>query len=1177
MPESIMSVIRSGIMIRSLLKRGLILNLTLFILISPSQTATRCGQNFSNLRLSPDSLEANGRPQQNAVDVTALEMGKPIERGLAGGETHLYQLTLTAGQYAVVFVDQRRINISLSAFDPEGKKLVESDGFGIGEVELISLIAETSATYRLEVRSPDKTAPKGSYEIKIKELRASTERDKNLLIAERLIAEGIMLVRQPGMEVWQKSIEKYQQSIRYCQLANEPAWEATALYLLSNAYTVLGDKQKALDFANRALPLAQAAAQQPDKEQRQLGLKVEANTRDMLGNVYLEFGDKKKALELFNQALPLRQACGDRVGEVGTLNNIGMAYGYIGDWASAIKFFNQARLTVSELGDQRKEASLLNNLCAMHNDLGEYPKALEMCQQALGIRRELGDRASVAFVLNNMGNSYSSLGEYQKAIDLYTQALAIHKALSPPSNQAILLHNIGFVYATLGEYAKAIDLYNEALKIFRDLGDQYREGNTLSNIAVNYADMKNFSKALEINEEVLRLRRAVGNQEGEAITLNNIASCHMNLGDKQQALAYFNQSIALHRTVKNPRQLATALRNIGTLYRDLGDQQKALDYLNEGLEMAHSIGDRNNEAGILAHIARLERDRGNLGEAKKRIEQALANVESLRIDVKSQQLRASFLASVRTYYELDIDILMRLHKEHPLEGYAAAALEASERGRARSLLELLSEARAEIRQGVDPELIERERALRQTISAKAERQIRLLSGKHTDEQARLAAKELEALTTDYEQIQAQIRQKSPRYAALVQPAPLGLKEIQTRVLDPETLLLEYALGGEKSFLWAVTPTSIKCFELPKRAEIEQQSSRLYELLTARNTSPPKETLEQRRRRLARADAEYGKASLTLAEMLLGPVATELKNKRLLVVGEGILQYVPFEALPNPLAAGSPPLVVSNEIVTLPSASVVAVLRQEGLNRRLPDKLLAVLADPVFSLEDPRVASLSKRQVGAGEAASAQAEARRSATESGLADLVRLRFSRQEADEIVRFAGDKLKLEAVDFAANLGLATSAELSQYRIIHFAAHGLINNTHPELSGVVLSLVDQQGQLQNGFLRLYDIYNLKLEADLVVLSACQTALGKEVRGEGMVGLTRGFMYAGARRVVASIWQVDDRATAELMRRFYQAMLGEGLPAAAALRAAQTSMGREKRWQAPYYWAAFRIQGEWK
>src|SRR5262249_22041609 len=227
-------------------------------------------------------------------------------------------------------------------------------------------------------------------------------------------------------------------------------------------------------------------------------------------------------------------------------------------------------------------------------------------------------------------------------------------------------------------------------------------------------------------------------------------------------------------------------------------------------------------------------------------------------------------------------------------------------------------------------------------SDKANRQMLMLSGKHTEEQATAAVQELNTLTTEYAQIQGRIREQSPRYAALTQPSPLDLKEIQKQVLDDETLLLEYALGEQGSFLWAVTPTWIKSFELPKRAEIEPLARHIYELVTARNKHLPQETLAQRQQRLVRADAEYSRASATLSKMLLEPIASELKNKRLLIVGEGILQYVPFAALPNPVAADSHPLIVDNEIVSLPSASVLAVLRKETADRKPGDKAVAVL-------------------------------------------------------------------------------------------------------------------------------------------------------------------------------------------------------------------------------------------
>src|SRR5262245_25723068 len=680
-------------------------------------------------------------------------------------------------------------------------------------------------------------------------------------------------------------------------------------------------------------------------------------------------------------------------------------------------------------------------------------KAIEKYQEALSIWRTLSDRRMEAYSLNEMGLIYGDIGEYQKALDSYTQARTIYKLIDDPRSQAGMLTNIGWIYGALGEYKKAIDLTEQALEARRAIGDRYSEPLLLSNIGANYANLGDCQKALEIHMQALDIRRARNDRRGQAITLNNIANCYQRLGERRKALDYYGQALTLMPAVGNVFYTATTLNNIGALYQDLGERQKALDYFGQALTVRRTIGDLNGEAATLSNIARLERDRGNLIEARDRIEAALTAVESLRANIAIQGLRASFFASVRQYHEFNIDLLMRLHKQRPSEGFDALALQASEKSRARSLLELLTEARAEIRQGVDPALLERERSLRQMISDKADGQMRLLSGEHTEESAAAASKEIDVLTTDYEQVEAQIRQTSPRYAALTEPAPLTLKEIQSDVLDEETLLLEYALGDEKSFLWAVTPTSISSFELPKRAEIESAARRVYEAVTARNRLAPKETPEQRRRRLELADAEYPEASASLSRMLFGPLTWQLGAKRLLIVGEGMLQQAPFAAMPSPGTEDSRPLVMDHEIVRLPPSSVLEVLRRESAGRKPANRTLVVLADPVFSKDDPRVRLSGKSRAAVVEEPPQTGDAKRSAGESGLADLVRLRFSRMEADEIARLAADKMKLEALDFAANRALATSAELGQYRIVHFATHGLINNRQPELSGVVLS----------------------------------------------------------------------------------------------------------------------------
>jgi len=275
------------------------------------------------------------------------------------------------------------------------------------------------------------------------------------------------------------------------------------------------------------------------------------------------------------------------------------------------------------------------------------------------------------------------------------------------------------------------------------------------------------------------------------------------------------------------------------------------------------------------------------------------------------------------------------------------------------------------------------------------------------------------------------------------------------------------------------------------------------------------------------------------------------------------------ALPD--AAGRP-LLETHEVVNLPSASTLMVLRQELGARTPAPRSLFVLGDPVFDSGDPRV-----RSVRALPRTASAAVAERSARESGSGSLGRLYFTRREAEDIGSLARDGTAQRLLDFDANLEQVKDEGLGSYRYVHFATHGLLNNRHPELSGLVFSLVDAEGRPRDGFLPAYDVYNLHLNAELVVLSACETALGEDIRGEGLIGLARGFMYAGARAVVASLWQVDDESTAELMKRFYRGMLKEHRRPADALRAAQMEMSQDKRWAAPFYWAGFVIQGEWK
>ncbi len=517
-----------------------------------------------------------------------------------------------------------------------------------------------------------------------------------------------------------------------------------------------------------------------------------------------------------------------------------------------------------------------------------------------------------------------------------------------------------------------------------------------------------------------------------------------------------------------------------------------------------------------------------------------------------------------------------MHAQRPTEELATLALQANERTRGRNLLEQLAEHRLDIRQGVDPALLDALERLQRKLNTSAIQREKLAEDARGAEQRATLDREIAALVREQEQVQARIRSQSPRYAALTQPQPIGAREIQN-LLDANTVLLEYALDDKQSWLWLVTPTALESHRLPPRAEIEAAATEFHRLLAQPGVDENKLQAQAR----------------SLSQMLLSPVAAQLGKKRLLIVATGALQYLPFATLAKPEPASKisgtktnrsdrplpvTPLIVEHEIINLPSASILAVLRSEMTERLPATKTVAVLADPVFVPNDPRVKAANL--ASSPEPKPTQSDSP-SLLKQSLRDfrgqLQRLFYSRDEAEAIYDAAPTGTGFKALDFHANLAAATSSELINYRIVHFATHGLLNAEHPELSGLVLSLVDEKGQAQDGFLRLHEIYNLRLNADLVVLSACQTALGKDIKGEGLIGLTRSFMYAGAPRVVASLWKVDDVATAELMKRFYRAMLQGKQRPAEALRAAQLEMMQKPRWQSPFYWAAFTLQGEWK
>jgi CHAT domain-containing protein/Tfp pilus assembly protein PilF len=920
----------------------------------------------------------------------------------------------------------------------------------------------------------------------------------------------------------------------------------------------------------------------------------EARSLHSLGSVADERGDLDKAEEYNRQALDIRtRLTPGSLNVAASLNNLGNVADDRGDLDKAEDYYRQALDIRQELVPASIDVvQSLNSLGNIAADRGNLGKAQDYYGQALEIGKKLApDSLEVAASLNNLGLVANERGDLAETEDYFRQALEIRKKLAPGSlDVAASLNNLGNVEDDRGDRAQAEDYYRQALIIGEKLAPRNPVVPTsLYNLAEDSRRRGNLVPAKRYLHQLLAIyeKDAPGSLQ-VAMVLASLGEIARTRGDLAKASYLFQKSLTIdNKLAPGSLDVATGLNNLGEIERDLKDLAKSEEYYRQSLEIRKRFAPESaSYAESLATLAGIMRDRQQSDEAVRLYAQAIDVLESQVAHMGgSRDVRADFRAKHADYYSAYADLLLT-QKQPEL------AFQVLERSRARTLLETLAEGHINVRQGAEPSLLEQEQKLQVTLAAATSRKINLLGGEHADEQIAAVGKEIDGLLRQYQEVEEQIRTNSPRYAALTQPQPLSAKEVQDELLDADTLLLEYSLQERRSFVFAVTPTTLDCYELPGRSEIENAAHRVYDLLTSRNRWIEGETSLQRKDRLFNGQAEYQKAAATLSRMILGPVAEQLEGKRLLIVADGALQYVPFSILPDP-ARNAPqppvPLVAKHEIVNLPSASVLASLRRQANGRGAPPNEVAVLADPVFDKDDPRVDKTATNREATKSASENEAISlfskplTRSLGDIGLgtrhagAALSRLAFSRREADAIMAMTDPGKSMEALDFRASREMALSKDLGQYRIVHFATHGLLDNQHPELSGLVLSLVDAEGKSRDGFLDMEDVYNLTLPADLVVLSACETGLGKQITGEGLVGLTRGFMYAGASRVVASLWNVDDAATAELMGRFYRGLLKEGLRPAEALRQAQIEMQMQKRWADPYYWAAFTIQGEWK
>jgi tetratricopeptide (TPR) repeat protein len=1056
--------------------------------------------------------------------------------------------------------------------------------------------------------------------------------------ARAALAEGERLRAEWKAESLRAAAGKFEEARACFARARDHAAEADALRRRGDIHYDLTELRRALADYERARRLCRALSDR----------RCESELQARLAFVFAHLSRNKEAAAAAGAAVALAEGSGDAELEMRALGALGHACYYRGESPEARVQLERARTLARPEHDPNARAQIHLDLGYLRVGEGDAQGALSLMREALALWEAAGHARGRAQAQRAVGLVLGYAGEVGRAIEVQRESLRVAREMGDREGEAVSENNLGFLYERLGRHEDALEMYLHALADYAAVGNASGHAFTSQYVGDCYAALGDERGARANYEAGLAASRRLDDPVLEAYALNNLGVLDQSDGRGRAALSKFRRALATFERVRETRWQAFALVNAGYALETLGDGAGARAAYEQALGLMRSAGDGAGELLARHSLARSLADAGRLEEARAQIENSLGLVELLRAKVIGRELRTSYFATVHRHYELYVDVLMRLSRASASEESAALALRASERSRARALLETLAEVRDGISQGVEPALVERQESLRRRLDAAAWRLAQLRAAGRVAGEIAAAESEWRALVSEQERLKEELRARSPRYAALTEPPPTGLAEIR-QLLDDETALVEFSLGERRSYVWGVTRDSFEFAELPPRAEIEGEVRALRELLTAHQRDPQKEDDEdywrQFRRRAAEADAAYWPRAAAFSRTLLAPVAAALRKKRILLVCDGPLNLIPFDALPKPEGIGSGgwgleqkdslhqergddgrhdahahgvdqsassprpptpdpqppapalrPLLLDHEIVNLPSAATLAAIRREAEGRTRPPGAVAVLADPVFERDDPRLARASApgpegaddvRVGGAGRAgaspfraasAGRSARGRVDAPPSVFGEVVRrLPASRAEAEAIMSVVPEGAGLRLLGFEATREAALSPALARYRVVHFATHGIFDERHPERSCVVLSLFDERGGARDGCLGLRDIYNLSLPVELVVLSACRTGLGQEVRGEGLVGLTRGFMYAGSSSVLASLWDVDDEATAELMREFYRGLLRENLTPAEALRAARLSMWRTKHWNAPYYWAAFTLRGEYR
>jgi len=912
----------------------------------------------------------------------------------------------------------------------------------------------------------------------------------------------------------------FRESSRLFAVARSYDKAAESQLQVGEIYLILSE----FDNARKSLEEASNVAQSPE---------VQCRALSDIARIYASIGPYSLADDYSRKASSLCEHLSEQA-QAEALEAGGEVLYSGGDYSKSAEHLRRARDLFVTVKDENGQAQALVMLAYALFHGGERVQAVQAAGEALGLWSSTENRYGVAQARAALGIFAILTGQFETAQCNYRIAEPLFREIGDKDDEASVLNGLGYANRATGDWQKSLDYYQSAKAAFAAVRDLRGEHEAISGMGEALAATKNYKRLLPLYLLDLRLGRKANTPWLTAAAFSNIASAYEAEAEFTQAEVFYHRSLEAYQAAEHIYGESDTLIRIGHLQARRGKYSEAIASFQRANTLKEKTGQIEEIAKIQYELAWIYRRLNRLEDSRLAIEKTIDIVENQRISISHFDTRALYFASVHRYYALYVQVLMSLYEQESELGFAKKAFEASERSKVRSLLDLLTTSDQD---APCDELLQRQLA--------------------------------PVDSTDVRAIDS--KQEDPSMAPT-----LTLEKVQAEIGE-DTALLEYALGDEKSYVWVVGPHQVTSHELPKSAQIRQSVDAFRKELI-----PPQlrngESAVDYQARARNADQAYRLHAQQLSRSLLEPIPLS-GVKRLLIVPDESLQYIPFAALPLPgPAAGKKLLVNQFEVDVLPSASALGTLRKVSSRRAPATATAAIFADPVFEPDDERVSPLQSGIKRSYEDRPASLT-RAIRDVGGSQYIARLPASRDEAEaiaKVLRSPDPQGVHVALDFDASRANVLTDGLTRFRLVHFATHGVVDARHPEMSGLILSLVDRRGKRQDGYLRLGDIYKLKLSADLVVLSSCDSALGRDLESEGIMGLPRGFLYAGAKSVIASLWKVNDDATATLMSHLY-VRIKKGESPSSALRGAQLEMVQDEHWAHPYYWAAFVLQGDYR